>query len=296
MKIPIAVAAHYPARAFWHTRIMVEDLRRAALDRLLDDTSPTGWSSGHPYRKWQGAHWRLISLVELGEVDHPEMVSMLDRVLDWLTGAGHLKGIEPIDGRHRLCASQEGNALFVASRMDKAHAAKSLADNLVAWQWLDGGWNCDRRVEVVHASFHESVWPMRGLVAYYDATGDRTALEAAHRTGRFLLRHRLFRSERSGEVIDSAWLDIHWPPYWHYDVLQGLRAVATAGLLGDEDAGEALAWLRSRRRDDGTWRTSGRRWWKRPGANGGGVDVVDWTALTPQIVTAQASEVLAAAS
>ena len=21
---------------------------------------------GHPYKKWQGAHWRLVSLVELG--------------------------------------------------------------------------------------------------------------------------------------------------------------------------------------------------------------------------------------
>jgi hypothetical protein len=36
------------------------------------------------------------------------------------------------------------------------------------------------------------------------------------------LSHRLFRSLSDGEVIDRRWLALHYPPYWHYDVLQAL--------------------------------------------------------------------------
>ena len=93
-------------------------------------------------------------------------------------------------------------------------------------------------------------------------------------------------------VISDAWLDIHWPPYWHYDVLQGLRAVASVDMASRKEAVDGVAWLQARRRSDGTWATSGRRWWKRPGSTGGGVEVVDWAALASPVVTAQAAAVL----
>ena len=30
---------------------------------------------GHPYKKWQGAHWRLLSLVELGRTEADDRIS-----------------------------------------------------------------------------------------------------------------------------------------------------------------------------------------------------------------------------
>src|SRR5207249_7364935 len=33
---------------------------------LLEDQKPDGGFGVHPYQKWTGAHWRLVSLVELG--------------------------------------------------------------------------------------------------------------------------------------------------------------------------------------------------------------------------------------
>lgn len=270
------------------------DLRAEAIERLLDDAGPVAWSATHPYRKWQGAHWRLVSLVELGEREDPRTGGMLDRTLEWLTGPGHLRGVKVIDGRARRCASQEGNALFAASHIGRADSAAPLAHNLIGWQWPDGGWNCDRRPPTTHSSFNETVWPLRGLIAYHQATGEPATSDAAQRAAEFLLRHRLFRSERTGEVISDNWLRIHWPPYWHYDLLQGLRAIAEIGWSAREEAAEALDWLRSCRGDDGMWRTSGRRFWKRPGSKGSGVEVVDWSGgLADQVVTAQAERVLA---
>lgn len=84
-----------------------------------------------------------------------------------------------------------------------------------------------------------------------------------------LLEHRLFRSLGTGEPIHPSWTKPHYPPYCHYDVLQGLRLVAAVGLLDDPPARGALDLLERSRRRDG--RFSGPAWWsaKQP-------DAVDW--------------------
>ena len=54
--------------------------RVRALLTGLDDTTL------HPYKKWDGAHWRLVQLVEL-EATHDERVpEAMNRVLDWVAG------------------------------------------------------------------------------------------------------------------------------------------------------------------------------------------------------------------
>jgi hypothetical protein len=43
------------------------------------------------------------------------------------------------------------------------------------------------------------------------------AVRTAQRSGReFLLMHRLFRSDRTGEVIKPAFTRFAFPPRWHY--------------------------------------------------------------------------------
>jgi hypothetical protein len=75
-------------------------------------------------------------------------------------------------------------------------------------------------------------------------------------------------------VIHPEWLSIHWPPYWHYDFFQGLRAIAQVGKQRDPRAGEALERLQSLRRADGMWRTGGRKHWRLHGTSN--VEAVDW--------------------
>src|SRR5256712_7650119 len=101
----------------------------------------------HPYQKWTGAHWRLVSLVELGiPTGFRPAVKATDLVLRWLLGEAHLGNVPKINGRYRRCASQEGNALAVCSRLGLAEdpRAVKLAESLVQWQWPYGGWNGDR--------------------------------------------------------------------------------------------------------------------------------------------------------
>jgi hypothetical protein len=46
---------------------------------------------------------------------------------------------------------------------------------------------------------------------------------------------------------------LHYPCYWHYDVLFGLTVLAEAGLIGDERCAEALDLLEEKRLPGGGW-------------------------------------------
>jgi len=251
----------------------------------------------HPYKKWTGAHWRLVSLVELGiPKDHKRARTAAEQVLEWLTSEHHLRGIETVNGLVRRCASQEGNALGVCSRLGLIgdSRVRQLAESLTAWQWPDGGWNCDKREGAHHSSFYESLAPMWGLIQYHLAGGDGRSLEAARRTGEFFLKHHLFRSEQTGKVIDDEWLKLHYPLYWHYDVLQALRIMAQLEELSDPRAQEALDIVESKRHPDGTWHVEG-LYWLPPGRRGSNVEVVDWGRRgSNEMITLNALRVLKA--
>src|SRR6266496_1210927 len=88
---------------------------------LLSGQRADGGFGVHPYQKWTGAHWRLVSLVELGIPPRfRPAVKATDLVLKWLLGEAHLHNVPKINGRYRRCASQEGNALAVCSRLGLA--------------------------------------------------------------------------------------------------------------------------------------------------------------------------------
>jgi hypothetical protein len=247
------------------------------------------------YRKWTGAHWRLVSLVELGlPAHHVAARRAVETVLAWLAGARHRSRIRTVDGLVRRCASQEGNAVAVACRLGLADDPRvaMLAESLVEWQWPDGGWNCDLQARGTRSSFHESLIPMWGLHEYAAATGHSDARAASLRTAELLLGHHVFRATRSGEPIHPSWIALHYPPYWHYDVLQAMLVLARMGLAADPRAADAVEVLERSRLPDGRWR-AGRRWWRPPGTASGSVEVVDWGRSGPsEMVTLNALRVL----
>ncbi len=283
------------------SREVREALARAPSDprirTLLAGQRADGGFGVHPYQKWTGAHWRLVSLVELGlPPGHPAALRAIDTVLGWLGGADHRKRIVVLRGRVRRCASQEGNALAVASRLGMAEdpRVRKLASCLVDWQWPDGGWNCDKDPRADHSSFYESLAPMWGLLEHYRATGDRDALIAAERAREMVLRHRLFRSEETGDVIKPKWLELHYPLYWHYDVLQALTILSRFGSLGDPRLREALDVVEGKRLPDGRWRVEA-SYWHPPGKGKPPAEVVDWGRTGPnKMITLNALRVLRA--
>ena len=251
---------------------------------------------GHPYgNKWKGAHWRLVSLVELGVTRAPELRPLIDQVLGWIAAPRPRVVVADRERRH---ASMEGNALAVCSRLGLARDARVtlIKDLILQSQWPDGGWNCDRRRQAVHSSFHESLATLWGLIEYTHATADPEAAAAALRAANFFLRHSLFRSEQTGRIADAEWLKLHFPPYWHYDVLQGLLILSRLDVIDDARCADALDLLEAKRRPDGTWEPGGRRYWQREGPERVNGDLIDWGRKGPnEMLTLNALRVLKAA-
>ena len=265
---------------------------------LLRGQKRDGGFGVHPYQKWGGAHWRLVSLVELGiPADDERAHAAAETVLDWLTSDSHRSRIQVIDGLTRRCGSQEGNALAVCCRLGMAGdpRVELLARSLAEWQWPDGGWNCDKKATGRRSSFNESLPPMWGLHEYWLATGERWAKESADRTAELFLEHNLFRALETWEPIHPGWLVAHYPPYWHYEVPQALLILSRMGRLDDPRAAEGLDLLEGLRRADGLWH-KGPAWWRPPGSSGSNVEVVDWGGRGPsEMTTLNALRILKAA-
>lgn len=261
--------------------------------RLLTGQRDDGGFGTPHYAKWRGAHWRLVSLVELGiPAGHPAATHAADAVLAGWAGRRRLAGVPIIDGRARRCASQEGNAVAVACRLGFARDDRvtTLAAHLVRWQWPDGGWNCDRRPAAHRSSFHETLPALWGLHEYTAATGDPAAAAAAARAAELLLSHRVFRRLGTVGPLNRTVTVPHWPPYWHYDALQAMVVLTRAGYGDDPRTADARALLASQRRPDGTWH-AGRPWWRPPGSPGSNVEAVDWGESMHAMVTLNALRV-----
>lgn len=246
----------------------------------------------HPYAKWRGAFWRLLSLVDLGvKPGNVDALDAAEQTLQWLCNPSRLVAIHKrkIEGRVRRCASQDGLGLHACLRVGLAGDSRldTLAESLVETQWPDGGWNCDVRPKASHSSFNESWGPILGLKGY-------GADDAVDRAAEFLLRHRVVFSHRTGDPAHPVFMKLHYPPYWHYDLLVGLRALAASVRLDDGRTADALDLVQSKRRPDGTWRAEG-KWWKRPGSNGSNVEAVDWSEKANELLTERARDVLRSA-
>lgn len=317
----------------WQTRVRVlgENPRSRALRALREEIRGSDrvrallsrrhqlgreGTSRQVYYKWQGLHWVLAALADLG---YPEgdasLFAIRDRVVGFWTGPRYFddfvattraaayrrRGVPIMDGRARRCASQQGNALRAIVALGIADdRARLLADRLLHWQWPDGGWNCDRDPSADTSSFHETWLAMRGLAAYGQAHRQPGLRTAVDRAAEVFLTRRLYRRRSDGRTIAPDFVAFHYPHYWHYDVLGGLVAMAELGKIRDRRCVEALDLLESKRIEDGGWPAE-KRYYAVSGRSAmrANADSVSWGGASRsrmnEWVTVEALAVLAAA-
>ena len=134
---------------------------------------------------------------------------------------------------------------------------ESLAHRLVREQLDDGGWNCEAP-ESARSSFHTTICVLEGLLEYERAVGSAPEIAAARRRGeQYLLERRLFLRRSTGEVANPAFLELAFPPRYHYDVLRALDyfrdADANSNVQPDARISDAVHLIESRRQADGRW-------------------------------------------
>jgi len=132
---------------------------------------------------------------------------------------------------------------------------ETLVDYLLREQMPDGGWNCQRDFGATHSSVNTTISVLEGLRLYELNSGRkaRAGQRAQHRGREFLLMHRLFRSDRTGEIIKPVFVLFSFPPRWHYDILRALDYFQAVKAPRDERLAEAIGIVRSRQHEDGRW-------------------------------------------
>ena len=135
-----------------------------------------------------------------------------------------------------------------------------LARQLLREQLEDGGWNCEavepsaKRPLSRRSSFHTTICVLEGLLAYERAGRKSAVITNARKRGeKYLLDRRMFRSLRTGEIVDERWSRFSFPTFWHYDVLRGLDYLRNAGIKPDRRVREAVQIVMERRHQNGRW-------------------------------------------
>ena len=221
------------------------------------------------YDKWQGAHWILASLADIGyPAGDKSLFTARDQILDcWLSDyyykefevqskeKSYLKaGVPVMNGRYRRCGSQQGNALYALLKLGlDTERIDNLVERLLHWQWPDGGWNCDRNPSADSSSFMETLLPFRGLALYAKLRKNKKAKAAAKRASEVFLSRKMFKRISDGRVIHNEFISLHYPLYWHYDILGGLKVMAEAGFIKDRRCHDALDLLEQKMLPSGGW-------------------------------------------
>ena len=225
--------------------------------QLLARQSRAGnWGGPNEDRGLLTTLYSLVVLMDLGldPASQParKMIQRVDKHLVF----------KPLNNRPFLHGETEpcinGRILALGAYFKKPN--DSLANRLLGQQLEDGGWNCEavepsaKRPKSRRSSFHTTICVLEGLLAYEQAGRKRAAVtKARNRAENYLLQRRMFRSLRTGEVIDERWLRFSFPTFWHYDVLRGLDYLRNAGIKPDHRVREAVEIVRARAHQNGRW-------------------------------------------
>lgn len=225
---------------------------------LMHQDANGGWGGGVYSPKWVSTTYTLLTLCSLGMPPENEAArrgahQVIDKMLGETCDARFQKNLLECD----RCVV--GMILQIAVCYGIAdERIEAVADNLLDERMPDGGWNCRRlrRPRPHHSSFHTTINVLNGVREYLEKrTPARYAdlLAAEQSALEFMLEHRLYRSDKTGEVIEPRFIMLSFPYRWHYDVLRGLEYFARAGAPHDPRLQDAIDLLIRRQRTDGRW-------------------------------------------
>lgn len=226
--------------------------------QLLDLQNPNGhWSLGYYAYKWISTHYTILELrrLEINNVDTVDAI--IEELLDnYKVQDGGITANPQHWDFSDICLN--GMLLFVFCYF-KADATKmeSMVDRILSEQLPDGGFNCAYpRHNPHHSSLHSTVSILEGFNEYlnngYTYRAD-DIIESRKKAVEFILMHRLYKSDKTGEIIHPDFIKLSYPPRWRYDILRCLEALRVADVPYDKRMEDALEVLLKKRRKDGTW-------------------------------------------
>ncbi len=215
------------------------------------------WGRGFYQPKWISSHYTILDLKNLGiSPGHPDIVeSVLIILRDQKEADG---GVNPSRTIKQSDVCLNGMFLNYASYFKmEGEGLHSIVDFILEQHMPDGGFNCRaNRQGAVHSSLHSTISVLEGIQEYgaNNYVYRLAELEQIVAKAReFILQHHLFRSDRTGEIIDKRMLMLSYPSRWRYDILRALVYFQCAGVNYDPRMQSALDVLWKKRRKDNRW-------------------------------------------
>lgn len=225
---------------------------------FLKRRNPHGhWGRAFYSPKWTSSHYSLLDLRHLElSPGNPVVLETIDLILE--NNVSPDGGVNPAKTRVNSDVCINGMFLYYACFFGVAEERlKSIIEFIIRQQLPDGGFNCESNQRgAVHSSLHTTLSIMEGLWQFLDAgytTRQGTLREMRNQSLEFLLVHRLFRSHRTGAVIDPRMTRLPFPPRWFFDSLRALDHFQASGIKYDPRMEDALTLLETKRLKDGRW-------------------------------------------
>lgn len=245
-----------------HRDLMESDL--TILNELKTRIQFEGWgkqflNSGRQlYQpKWINTHYFLFDLKNICiSPDIKEIKETLSAIFRYEKGMDG--GINPSTSFKQSDVCINGMVLNYATYFGvKEHNLHSIVDFILLQHMNDGGFNCRlNRKGAVHSSLHSTISVIEGIFEY-SKNGYKYRLselqEVEMKSREFILQHRLFKSDKTGEIIDNKMLMLSYPMRWRYDVLRALDYFCRADIPYDPRMEEAIDVIKKQQGADGTW-------------------------------------------
>jgi hypothetical protein len=215
------------------------------------------WGRSFYQPKWTSTHYTLLELKNLAIGSPiPEISQTLELIIcNEKCSDG---GIHPGGGIRNSDVCINGMFLNYASYFGaREDHLKSVVDFLIGQQMKDGGFNChSNRIGAVHSSLHTTLSVLEGLLEYsrngYEYRKDELKRITDEST-EFILQHRLYKSDKTGVIIDEKMTRFSYPCRWRYDVLRALDYFQDAGISYDSRMDDAMELLIKKRNTDQKW-------------------------------------------
>jgi hypothetical protein len=227
--------------------------------QLLSFRKPDGyWGKSFYQPKWTSTHYTLLDLKNLNPLPGNKKVQeTLIKILK--AEKGNDGGILPIGNTRRCDVCVNGMFLNYACYFHaKEEDLKSVVDFVLNEKMGDGGFNCHSNTKgAIHSSLHTTLSVLEGILQY-ERNGYTHRLGelklAQQESHEFVLLHKLFRSDKTGNIIKLQFLALHYPCRWYYDILKALDYFQSAKMKYDNRMDDALEVLLNKRTGEGLWK------------------------------------------
>lgn len=226
--------------------------------QLLSKRNENGhWGLKFYQPKWTSTHYTLLDLKNLAiSNDCKSIIQTLEIILK--ENKAPDGGILPIGEMQKSDMCINGMALNYFSYFGVNQSElESIVDIILSQQLSDGGFNCRlNRSGAKHSSLHTTISVLEGILEYRknNYTYRLAELKKVERESQeFILQHCLYKSDKTGNVIDNRYLRFTYPTRWRYDILRALDYFQFAGSLYDNRMQDAVEVLLKKQNKECAW-------------------------------------------